>query len=265
MTRRELSPQNSATILKERESIETFNPVKPSLPVAAEFPLKEHCKVLIVGCGSSRLGEDMMKDDWVGGIVNVDYSKVVIEQMKKRHHDEAIYRRIQAKLNREKRAAEAEVLDYRDDQSSRKTQSATTNQKKKTATTPTRDADKKSTQSSQIPRMKFECVDVTKSLPYPDASFDLIVNKGSMDSILCSNGSISNTKIMMKECSRVLKSHGSMIVVSHGKAEDRLVYFENDEQWWSGGVKVYKVPKPNVGALVAATGSKHHFIYVASK
>jgi len=252
MTPISLSPTNSANSMRERDN--TFSTV-------VEFPQKDSCRVLIVGCGSSRLGEDMMKDGWTGGITNVDYSQVVIDQMDKRC-DDAMYRKIQAKLNREKREAEAKNVESSPNEETEDE----TNRKKKDFP-PTVDAGKNpkpNASESSIPRMKFECVDVT-DLPYPDSSFDLIVNKGTLDAILCSNGAITNSKRMMKECSRVLKSHGSMVVVSYGKAEDRLAYFENEEKWWNGGVKIYKVPKPNVGALVAATGSEHHRVYIATK
>ena len=81
-------------------------------------PPKEYCRILIVGCGSSRLGEDMMKDGWgwmvekpepyknggersavVPGITNVDFSEVVIAQMEQRANC-SFYRTVQAKFNR---------------------------------------------------------------------------------------------------------------------------------------------------------------------
>ncbi|KAG7443556.1 S-adenosyl-L-methionine-dependent methyltransferase [Guyanagaster necrorhizus] len=41
-------------------------------------------KILMLGCGNSTLSEDMY-DDGYKNIVNVDYSSVVIEQMRRRH------------------------------------------------------------------------------------------------------------------------------------------------------------------------------------
>ena len=38
----------------------------------------------------------------------------------------------------------------------------------------------------------------------------------------------------------------AMFVVSYGSAENRLVYFENEDEWWKGGCSVYTVPKPSV-------------------
>lgn len=49
------------------------------------FKSIDKCRVLIMGCGNSSLGEDMMKDGWTGGITNVDFSPVVIDQMKERY------------------------------------------------------------------------------------------------------------------------------------------------------------------------------------
>eukprot|EP00979_Chaetoceros_neogracilis_P006566 scaffold1338_cov272-Chaetoceros_neogracile.AAC.24 len=240
------------------------NPAKES---SVEFPTKSQSKVLIVGCGSSRFGEQMMQDGWIGGITNVDNSQVCIDQAKKRNNNDGMYRKIQAKLNRETREANAKIQeDSRDETPSLHNSDNTAKQQRFTTPSVSKGSGKRSSDSNLcIPKMVYECADVTKSFPYPDSSFDLIINKGAMDSILCSNGAMMNTKKMMKECSRLLKDHGSMIVVSHGKPDDRLLYFENEEQWWNGGVRVYKVEKPNIGALVAASGSKFHFIYLASK
>lgn len=49
------------------------------------FPSRELCRVLILGCGNSSFGQDMINDGWTGDIVNVDYSSVVIDQMIKKH------------------------------------------------------------------------------------------------------------------------------------------------------------------------------------
>jgi len=239
------------------------NPAKKS---SVKFPAKDQSKILIVGCGSSRFGERMMQNGWIGGITNIDYSPVCIDHMMKRNNDDGMYRKIQAKLNREKREENVKLQESRDEEPSLQADDVKSEKKKESSAPPVRRQGGKNYASKlSIPKMIYECVDVTKILPYPDSSFDLIINKGTMDSILCSNGALTNTKTMMQECSRVLKNHGSMVTVSHGKSDDRLMYFENEEQWWNGGVRVYKLEKTNVGALVAATGSPFHHVYIASK
>eukprot|EP01006_Ploeotia_vitrea_P031673 TRINITY_DN63987_c0_g1_i4.p1 TRINITY_DN63987_c0_g1~~TRINITY_DN63987_c0_g1_i4.p1 ORF type:complete len:212 (+),score=31.48 TRINITY_DN63987_c0_g1_i4:28-663(+) len=46
--------------------------------------LKPHHKLLHVGCGNSSLGVDLLQAGLVDTVVNVDYSSVVIERMKKK-------------------------------------------------------------------------------------------------------------------------------------------------------------------------------------
>ena len=48
------------------------------------FPPRESCRVLILGCGNSNFAGDMVLDGWKGKITNIDFSAVVIEQMKTR-------------------------------------------------------------------------------------------------------------------------------------------------------------------------------------
>ena len=45
-------------------------------------PSRANSKILVLGCGNSNLSEDVLRDGWTGGITNVDFSEVVIEQMK---------------------------------------------------------------------------------------------------------------------------------------------------------------------------------------
>jgi 2-polyprenyl-3-methyl-5-hydroxy-6-metoxy-1,4-benzoquinol methylase len=43
------------------------------------YPSKEKCRVLNVGCGNSQLSEFMVHDGWFD-VVNIDYSEVVINK-----------------------------------------------------------------------------------------------------------------------------------------------------------------------------------------
>jgi len=44
----------------------------------------KNSKILIIGCGNSNLSADLYRDGY-GFIVNIDYSEIVIEKMKKKH------------------------------------------------------------------------------------------------------------------------------------------------------------------------------------
>ena len=100
LTAEMLSPANGVSTSKPRRTIEVRdrdgNMVPRSIVCPDEtprlaptcFPPRADCRVLILGCGNSSLGEAMLQDGWTGGIVNVDFSEVVIEQNKERYNEE---------------------------------------------------------------------------------------------------------------------------------------------------------------------------------
>jgi EEF1A lysine methyltransferase 4 len=212
------------------------NHLTPNRPFSIEkentvptFPSKTKARVLIVGCGNSRFGEDMLKDGWLGGITNIDFSNVVIDAMKTRFENSDFLCKIETKLKR-----------------ATNNKSNIVSTKDPVNTTPKG----KVGFAGRSPFMEFECVDITLGLPYKNETYDLIICKGTMDAILCSPAAGSNVSVMMNECSRVLKKTGSMLVVSYGSPENRLQYFENREnEWWSGGIGVYRIPKPSVNGV----------------
>jgi SAM-dependent methyltransferase len=60
------------------------------------FPSREDTRVLILGCGNSTFGADMIRDGWAGQIVNIDFSSVVIDQMQAKYND-AFYKSLDPK------------------------------------------------------------------------------------------------------------------------------------------------------------------------
>ncbi|KAF9269069.1 S-adenosyl-L-methionine-dependent methyltransferase [Marasmius fiardii PR-910] len=97
-------------------------------------------KILILGCGNSKLSEEMYEDNFKN-IVNVDYSAVVIEQMQRRHNQER-------------------------------------------------------------PEMQWHEMDV-RELRFPDDSFDVVIDKGTMDAMMTAKGDIWNPpQQVVDDCTR---------------------------------------------------------------
>ena len=79
------------TLLSASQGLDPAHPrrileisVLPQLNTAPSIiqPSRARARVLVVGCGNSQLSEDMLRDGWTGGITNIDFSNVVINQMK---------------------------------------------------------------------------------------------------------------------------------------------------------------------------------------
>uniref|UniRef100_A0A453RL88 Methyltransferase type 11 domain-containing protein n=1 Tax=Aegilops tauschii subsp. strangulata TaxID=200361 RepID=A0A453RL88_AEGTS len=58
----------------------------PALAPLLRLYVRPHQRLLLVGCGNSVFGENMVQDGYQD-VVNIDISSVVIEQMKKKYHD----------------------------------------------------------------------------------------------------------------------------------------------------------------------------------
>lgn len=105
------------------------------------------------------------------------------------------------------------------------------------------------------------------ALDFPDETFDVIIAKGTVDAILCGEGSTANIAKLCSEASRVLKPNGCFFIVSFGVPDNRL-HFLAKEEAYSWTVATHTVPKPTVSASAVPstddTGGVH-YIYVCSK
>eukprot|EP00929_Paragymnodinium_shiwhaense_P103216 TRINITY_DN66546_c0_g1_i1.p1 TRINITY_DN66546_c0_g1~~TRINITY_DN66546_c0_g1_i1.p1 ORF type:complete len:228 (+),score=24.93 TRINITY_DN66546_c0_g1_i1:1-684(+) len=164
--------------------------------------VKKSDHILQVGCGNSRLTEDMYEDGYTS-MANIDISKVVIDHMTDAHRDKA--------------------------------------------------------------GLTWQQMNAC-ALDFPDDTFDVALDKGTLDSVLCGEGSTANVAKMCSEMSRVLKPDGVYFIVSYGTPENRLSYLENDDFKWR--VTVHTVAKPTVSATAVAESkdaSAVHYVYACQK
>lgn len=107
-----------------------------------------------------------------------------------------------------------------------------------------------------------------KDLKYENGEFDVILDKGTLDSVLCGNDSTENTKLMLREVYRVLNENGIYFYISYGKPEYREIYLNNPEFSWE--VLSMKIAKPNIGGndnnvSVDKEDEGFHYIYICKK
>lgn len=120
-------------------------------------------KILMVGCGNSKLSEQMY-DAGFHNIINVDIAPTIINLMKE-HHD------------KKEKFMEWTVMD---------------------------------------------CTD----MPFKDQSFDLVIDKGTVDAVICGDD-LTPVLTMLREMCRVTKISGHTMIVSNAAPQSRKMIFED--------------------------------------
>ena len=62
---------------------------------------------------------------------------------------------------------------------------------------------------------------------FKDGAFDVVIDKGLLDAMVCSDGAVQNIQSMLSEIYRVLSPNGVYICISHGKEDQRKKYLKN--------------------------------------
>ncbi|CAG9335098.1 unnamed protein product [Blepharisma stoltei] len=169
----------------------------------AQYVFPTH-QILHLGCGNSRLSEEMYDEGFINSI-NIDISQVVIKAMQEK---------------------------YRDKQT-----------------------------------MRFLHMD-GRNMEFDDATFDAVIDKGTLDAILCGENSTAHANKMISEVYRVLSPTGVYVAITYGQPPHRYPYLDKSEYNWE--ITVHQVQKPTIASTAAlATDDRDqpnvHYLYVCKK
>ena len=107
--------------------------------------------------------------------------------------------------------------------------------------------------------MVYEVMDV-RDLKYEDNTFDLAVDKSTIDALLCGDDAFINVAKMIKEVQRVLKVGGYYMIVSYGTPEYRMLHLNRKFEKFK--IEILRIEKD----FVEEDGyDKHHYIYLCQK
>lgn len=104
-----------------------------------------------------------------------------------------------------------------------------------------------------------EVMDV-RDMKYDEQSFDFVIDKSTIDALLCGENSFLNVAIMLKEVQRVLKDEGFYMIISYGKPENRIPHLERAHLDFE--ISVYTIKKD---IEESPDLSKLHYVYVCKK
>jgi EEF1A lysine methyltransferase 4 len=105
--------------------------------------------------------------------------------------------------------------------------------------------------------MVYEVMDVRK-LTYPSESFDMVLDKSTIDSLMCSDTPLTNVAAMVDEAYRVLKPGGVYFVVSYASAATRIEHITREHVNWA--VERKDISRFNEDGEILV-----HFLYICRK
>ena len=93
-------------------------------------------------------------------------------------------------------------------------------------------------------------------LPLSDDTYNVVIDKGTIDCVLCDKEPIARVHKICERVSKVLLPGGSFIVYSLGNPEDRKPCFHDERFGWD--LKTYYINKPSLEEL--RTGNQQEYI-----
>ena len=102
-----------------------------------------------------------------------------------------------------------------------------------------------------------------KKMKYEDNFFDVVIDKSTIDAILCGDNAFLNTALMLKEGQRVLVEDGGLyIAISYGKPQTRSFHFERKFLSWTLKEFIFF---PVDYKSEQEKEEKSHYIYICTK
>lgn len=191
-------------LLTVQEPFEWYYPFQQFADMLNERVAKS-ARIMDAGCGNSELIQNLV-DDGFEEVVGVDFSRVAIDQLKKRCED--------------------------------------------------------------YPEIELMCLNM-QDTNLPENSFDCIIDKGLLDSLVCNVQSVTAVANYMAEVERILVEDGIFICISMGAPDERLKFIEhydidmpNFTPWYTDVVAMEKPREFDSEEADDDDMSSYYFVYI---
>ncbi|GMI95750.1 hypothetical protein like AT3G60910 [Hibiscus trionum] len=94
-----------------------------------------------------------------------------------------------------------------------------------------------------VPQLKYMQMDVRDMSFFPDESFDSVIDKGTLDSLMCGTDAPISATRMLGEVSRLLKPGGIYMLITYGDPTARMPHLNRPAYSWN--ILLYNLPRPD--------------------
>ncbi|OAY44865.1 EEF1A lysine methyltransferase 4 isoform X1 [Manihot esculenta] len=105
-----------------------------------------------------------------------------------------------------------------------------------------------------IPQLKYMQMDVRDMSFFPDESFDSVIDKGTLDSLMCGNDAPISAAQMLGEVSRLLKPRGIYMLITYGDPTVRMLHLSRPVYNWK--IILFIIPRPGFERPAGSSSSR---------
>ncbi|GAU46805.1 hypothetical protein TSUD_268660 [Trifolium subterraneum] len=105
-----------------------------------------------------------------------------------------------------------------------------------------------------IPQLKYMQMDVRDMSFFSDESFDGVIDKGTLDSLMCGTDAPISASQMLAEVCRLLKPGGTYMLITYGDPKVRMPHLSKSVYNWK--ITLYNIPRPGFHKPECSTSSK---------
>ncbi|KAK3003213.1 hypothetical protein RJ639_018161 [Escallonia herrerae] len=104
-----------------------------------------------------------------------------------------------------------------------------------------------------VPQLKYMQMDVKDMSFFADETFDSVVDKGTLDSLMCGPDAPISAAQMLGEVSRLLKPGGIYMMITYGDPTVRMPHLSKPVYSWE--IELYVMPRPGFQRPAGCTSS----------
>lgn len=106
---------------------------------------------------------------------------------------------------------------------------------------------------AHTPQLKYMQMDVRDMSLFEDDSFDSVIDKGTLDSLMCGTDAPFSVSRMINEVNRLLKPGGIYMLITYGDPSVRIPHLNQPGCSWK--ITLYIIPRPDFKSCDAGSTS----------
>ncbi|KAJ7015679.1 EEF1A lysine methyltransferase 4-like isoform X1 [Populus alba x Populus x berolinensis] len=106
-----------------------------------------------------------------------------------------------------------------------------------------------------MPQLNYMEMDVRDMSFFPDESFDAVIDKGTLDSLMCGSDAPISAARMLGEVSRLLKPRGIYMLITYGDPKVRMPHLTRSIYSWN--IVLYAIPRPGFKKPAGSSSNSH--------